>query len=358
MAVVPDPPPLTPEVARSSPVSRQRPGRGAFLSGEVRWWGLLSAAVLVASIATVAGFFGRLWWVLELASHFRLQYSVFLAGAFFIALLLGRWSQAGVSGVLSVVNLTLIVPLYLGGASAASGDPSIRVVLANVNSTNTAYEKFHQFLGTTRPDVIVVEELNQRWARELEAKQSDYRFSRTAVREDNFGIGLFSRLPFVSAEIVHLGTAWVPSVVARFEIEGQPLTVIGTHPVPPAGRAYAEYRNEQLHALALFVAAERGPIAILGDLNVTSWSPVFSDFLRATGLHDSRRGYGLQPTWPVGLPMFLIPIDHCLVSADVVVRARWVGPNIGSDHYPVVIDMAIGSPRERRTSAPAMLNPW
>jgi hypothetical protein len=31
------------------------------------------------------------------------------------------------------------------------------------------------------------------------------------VREDNFGIGLFSRVPFVSAEIVHLGTAGVPS---------------------------------------------------------------------------------------------------------------------------------------------------
>jgi endonuclease/exonuclease/phosphatase (EEP) superfamily protein YafD len=312
---------------------------------------LLSAAVLVASIGTVAGFFGRLWWVLELASHFRVQYFIFFAGAFFIALPLGRWSQAGVSGVLSVVNLTLIVPLYLGGASVASGDLSIRVVLANVNSTNAAYEKFHQFLGTTRPDVIVVEELNERWARELETRQSEYGFSRVAVREDNFGIGLFSRLPFVSAEILHIGTAWVPSVVARFEIEDQPLTVIGTHPVPPAGPAYAEYRNEQLHALTKFVASERGPITIVGDLNVTSWSPVFSDLLRETGLRDSRTGYGLQPTWPVGLPLLLIPIDHCLVSADIVVRARWIGPNIGSDHYPVVVDMTIATPRDRRISA-------
>jgi hypothetical protein len=37
-----------------------------------------------------------------------------------------------------------------------------------------ADEKFHHFRGTTRPDIIVVEELNERWARELETRQSEW----------------------------------------------------------------------------------------------------------------------------------------------------------------------------------------
>jgi endonuclease/exonuclease/phosphatase (EEP) superfamily protein YafD len=78
---------------------------------------------------------------------------------------------------------------------------------------------------------------------------------------------------------------------------------------------------------------------VVGDLNVTPWSPTFRDLLQAPGLVDTARGRGLRGTWPVCLPGMRIPIDHCLVSGDLQVLDRQVGPGVGSDHFPVMADL-------------------
>jgi endonuclease/exonuclease/phosphatase (EEP) superfamily protein YafD len=79
---------------------------------------------------------------------------------------------------------------------------------------------------------------------------------------------------------------------------------------------------------------------MVGDFNVTPWSPLFADLLRDSGLADSCRGFGWQPTWPTRLPaMFRIPIDHCLHGAGVAIVDRRVGPEIGSDHLPLLLEL-------------------
>jgi endonuclease/exonuclease/phosphatase (EEP) superfamily protein YafD len=81
---------------------------------------------------------------------------------------------------------------------------------------------------------------------------------------------------------------------------------------------------------------------VLGDLNTTSWSPYFRDLVADSGLLDSRRGFGVEPSWPsFGLPLLRIPIDHGLVSPAVSVLDRRIGPAAGSDHLPLVIDFAL-----------------
>ncbi len=156
-----------------------------------------------------------------------------------------------------------------------------------------------------------------------------------------YGIALFSRIPFEAASIKSIGKAARPSLIAKFNINGQRFTLIGTHPRSPLVNADANDRNEQLGALARFISSQPGATILLGDLNATPWSPFFRDLLAKTGLRDSRKGYGLQPTWPVGFPPLWIPIDHCLVSSNVVVHHREIGPDIGSDHYPVLIDFSV-----------------
>jgi hypothetical protein len=42
---------------------------------KIRPWGLLTALGFLAGFCTVAGFFGRYAWILDLASHFRVQYA-------------------------------------------------------------------------------------------------------------------------------------------------------------------------------------------------------------------------------------------------------------------------------------------
>jgi endonuclease/exonuclease/phosphatase (EEP) superfamily protein YafD len=153
-------------------------------------------------------------------------------------------------------------------------------------------------------------------------------------RTDNFGLALISRHPIIDPQLFELDGR-NPAVQGRIRTALGEWTIVGLHPFPPAGRTYSGYRNRQLHSAARRIEPLSAPRVILGDLNSTSSSPMFRDFLEMTGLKDSRIGFGWQPTWPAGSLSFRIPIDHVLVESDLVVQDRQVGPDIGSDHLPV-----------------------
>jgi endonuclease/exonuclease/phosphatase (EEP) superfamily protein YafD len=196
-------------------------------------------------------------------------------------------------------------------------------------------------IGTTDPDFLLLIEINQNWLNELKPSLEGFPYSAKSIQEDNYGIALFSRIPIEEWEIHQFGDTGRPTVVARLNLGQDNLTVIGTHPPPPLDKSDSEHRNHQFADLARFVASLDGPVLLLGDLNTTSWSPYFQKLLARTGLRDSRLGFGIQPSWPSGYPIFRVPIDHALVSSEIKVQNRKLGPEIGSDHLPVVLDFSI-----------------
>lgn len=58
-------------------------------------------------------------------------------------------------------------------------------------------------------------------------------------------------------------------------------------------------------------------------------------------MKDSSEGRGLQWSWPAGFRPLAIPIDHCLTSSGLRIDSRGMGPYIGSDHFPLVVDLEI-----------------
>ena len=301
--------------------------------------GAVIVAVL-ASAATLMGYVARRAWVCELASHFRVQYAwALLASAAWLALS-ARPSAAFVIAGVALANLSAIASLYSPRRSRR-GRRTFRVLLANVCFSNCAYESMGRFIREANPDVMVIEEINRAWLAALKEVAAEYPSSRAIERRGGFGIALFSRLPCERIEVVRFGKVPIPSLVGRFMLDGQRLTVIGTHPWSPISPEYTRLRNQHLDGLAKFVAQQSGPLIVLGDLNTTSWSPAFQDLLRDGMLHDSRVGFGVQPTWPTAVPLARIPIDHCLVSSGIAVHRRSVGPHVGSDHYRIVVDLSI-----------------
>lgn len=308
------------------------------------FWLFVELGCISVCLATLAGFLGRISWVLDLFSHFRFQYLVLLALLTILFIASGRYPQALLSGLFAGLNLSLILPLYskefirTPSNQGSSDQEMYRILLSNVLQMNDAYGAVRHLIRSERPDFIVLIEVNKTWIDQLKPVLESYPFSRMPLREDNYGMALFSRIPPTISEVRACGAAQVPSIITTFKLRKRPLTILVTHPPPPKTKQKAHLRNIQLAEIAKHIQTLEGEILLVGDLNMTSWSPFFSDLVQKSGLRDSRRGFGIQNSWPTNRRLFMIPIDHILVSKGVEVLSRRIGQFNGSDHYPILLD--------------------
>jgi endonuclease/exonuclease/phosphatase (EEP) superfamily protein YafD len=113
------------------------------------------------------------------------------------------------------------------------------------------------------------------------------------------------------------------------------------HPLPPVRATWASAHARFFAALERARASFGEDVVIMGDLNATPWSYALRTLLDRTGLRDSRRGFGLGASWPTWSPFVRIPIDQLLLGGRVEVLAREVGPELGSDHFPLRATVAL-----------------
>ncbi len=306
------------------------------------FWGLLEVATVLLWMATVTGFLGRTWWIFELTSHFRPHLAVCLLGLGVVWTWKRRWPLAIGNGIFAVINAVVISSLLPPMTPPASaGGKEVRLVAINVHTANQRGDLVLEFLRGAEADVILLLEVNERWMNDLSGLRDSHQHVLAEPRDDNFGIALFSRIPLTDASVIELGEAGVPSVVSDLRVGDTTLTFLGTHPLPPGTAEYARLRNGQLRDIATWARAQTNLVVVLGDLNVTSWSPYFRDLLRDSGLKSASQGRGLRGSWPTCLPLGRILLDHCLVSSSVRVVNRQFGPHVGADHLPIVVDLGL-----------------
>ena len=305
-----------------------------------------SLAVLITLLLAAIGA-GRLAAVsplLDLASHFQPHY---LAAALLLLLLgvaLRLWRCAVAAAICVALTAPRVLPWYLPHANPASTGhgPTIRVILANVLRANQRHDQLLALVRQWKPDVLVLLEIDERWLHALAPLTDRMPYSISEPRDDHFGIAVVSRLPLHHDEIATLGSAGVRSIVCEIELENTRATLIATHPLPPLPVGRAPLRDEQLLAVARRASRVTGPAVLIGDLNATMWSRPYRQLTRQTDLVNARRGCGILPTWPASFPPFMrIPIDHCLHSRDIHALRCVTGQPIGSDHLPLIVDLAL-----------------
>jgi endonuclease/exonuclease/phosphatase (EEP) superfamily protein YafD len=302
---------------------------------------VVAGVVLVVSLATLLGLLDRVYWVFELADVFRLQYFVVLAGAALAALLLRRPRLAGAAGLLAALNVAVLGISLIPTARAASGTPagSLRLVVANVEVGNTDFAAVERLVARTHPDVLGVTELTPAMAAHLGPALHGYRARVVSTRTDAYGIGVYSRRPLLSARIVHLPADGPPTVVVRVRVAGKPVSLVVTHVHTPfAGSIHVR----QLDALAKARPALGPRAAVCGDFNTPPWSGPLRDFASDAGLRDLYgRSAWAAYSWPTWSPLLRVPLDNCFVGEGIAVREHHDGPGDGSDHRPLVVDLAV-----------------
>jgi len=308
----------------------------------ISFWGILTMGALCAGAGTIAGFLGPLAWWLDLFSHFRVQYALFFAFLALCCVVTKRWKAALAALAICLINVAVFAPLFIPHRdNPVSSGPAYRAMMMNVNVWAGNPEQVAKRIEEESPDILLLEEINDRWIEKLDVVTAQYPYRIVQTRGDPFGIALYSRYPCNKSEVVYLGEARLPSVYAEIQLGETTVTVVGTHPMCPANGKASALRNDQLAKIAGFLRKFDGPVLLLGDLNTTPWSCHFHKLLRDAQLKDSSRGRGIQPTWPCQRWPLLIPIDHCLYRGGIAILSKRIGEKTGSDHYPVIVDFAL-----------------
>jgi len=300
---------------------------------------LLASFAVLAALPTYLALGARHWWVLDLATHFCAFYVFVLLPVSLVLLASKRWRLFVFVASALAINMALLAPLYFGGSvpeDTSVDTQSLRIVSINVLFENSQHEQVLDCIRQERPDLVLLMEVNSSWQPALETLKSQFLYSRVETRKGSFGIALFSQLPLEDLQLLDLGSIGIPSIQATVRVEGVPIQIVGTHFMPPMDGERSRLRNRHLLAAAQELARTPRPRLLLGDLNITPWSPYFRDLLKLGKMRNSQIGFGIQPTWLAALP-----IDHLLHSDDIAILDRRIGPDIGSDHRPLIVDFAV-----------------
>lgn len=305
----------------------------------------------LACVLLVLAVFLRLFsaqsWFCELSTAFTLPQVLLAAGLAAVFIGLRDWPFLAASLVVGAwVGVSL--PPYLPLGKPAHSAPveegvELRVMLANVFTGNDQHALVVEAIRAERPDILCIQELDDHWIAGLEPVTREYPYAHMDSRPDNFGIGLWSKHPFTRVETRDLGDATVPAILATIDVAGSTIALLNIHTLPPIMGDYADTRNQQLDAIAGIVEELGRPFLLIGDLNITMWSPHYRRMMRDSGLLNAREGFSLAPTWPVAGPRIpaFAPIDHILVCPGISVLDFRRGPYTGSDHFPIAATLRI-----------------
>ena len=299
---------------------------------------LLLAATVFAALATQH-------WFAELFSHFTPHYSVFALLCLLGLALLRVWRWAAVACALVLWNGYPVARALLNSeAPAAATSRQFTVFHFNVGLHHEQPGRITSFLQRRAKhiDVVVLLEASSNFEPELDELKELYPYQIKHLEDSPFGIALASKHPIDFGAVSHEPSRLFPHIEATIKLPGRgtPLALVALHAPPPISGEMAEGRNRKFDYIARKASAQsQATPIVVGDFNLTPWSPYFQKFITDSGLRDARTPQRFDHTWPVTFDNANIglAIDHSFAHPSLPLVRRTIGPDLGSDHLPVTV---------------------
>lgn len=327
---------------------------GTDTDGEPSWRAIPRRLLTLAGVAFVFSVLvqalGRLHWILELTTHFVVAQA--LAGPVLVALALWtsvRRSVVFAVVVVGIVQIARVAAVWLPAEHAADEQrPTLGLLLVNVERINPDRASLLRYWEQKSPDLVALVEVDAGWLADVADVADGYPHRVEVPNDLNLGLAIYSMHPITAVERVpvaepmglpgpEVGEDVLWALDVTLEVESEHLRLILVHAYPPVGSELSALRDRVLLEVADRAGRSETPTVLAGDFNATPWSPIFEDMLALGGLLDSRQGVGVHGTWGPG---HLLPIDHVLHDPHLVTIDREIGPEVGSDHLPVWIELA------------------
>ncbi|MBL0188302.1 MAG: endonuclease/exonuclease/phosphatase family protein [Candidatus Obscuribacter sp.] len=247
--------------------------------------------------------------------------------------------------LLSIAGLCLyrLIPFYLSVDRPRESNLSL-LHLNLLGHYNHDQKTMFDQLESLKPDIVLVSELCGGWEKFLDTRMlASYPYC------DNLPVSgflrIYSKYPFKYAQLRHITYGDRARILARIDHPTLgPITIILAHPYIPLGPpGHFAARNEELAIYPKELHEFGDPAILVGDLNCTQWSPYFGKLLEDGNLKDGARGFGFAPSWPAMYSPPFLPIDHVLVTQNIMVKERRLLGAAGSDHYPLFVRLALNA---------------
>lgn len=339
-------------VDKRAPQQRVSPKPMEWLAQRI--WRITGVVLCILIVTSLFGLLARTAWLADLFANLRVQQVIALLVAVAITVAFRRWRWLVVQAILLAIHLPWFLSAWTGAASVLPSDsPDLVVMVANVLTKNRNHDAIANQIKAADADVVAILELGTPLHNRLEKELATTYPHRVTDPQDrgNFGIAVYSKFPLSDTKQFSLNIDSIRSIGTTVTKDSKAYRIIATHPLPPMGRRGYNNRNGHLQKLSKRIDDYRKinpdqPMIVVGDFNLTPWSPIFSDLESSTGLKRAGRGLGMTPTWyaltengEAFFPMGLI-LDHVLISDDLKCLSQKIGESMGSDHRSVRVELS------------------
>ena len=303
----------------------------------------MSAPLLLSEISP--------WWLDNLLS-LQLQWTLLAVLSILSAAIYFRRTALLLAPIYGVIIFGNLGHLYLPLEQVSASDLTFNIAQLNIRYENPHTDDVFSGFLQADYDLIVIQEVSDHRVSDLERLTENYPYSMgsTSLSGYSSGHALLSRWPLYHRKIHNLGYADGRILEAQVTPTGfdRPVRILALHPGAPRNRELWEWRNETLAFINREVTRfPRQRQIVIGDLNVSPWSPVFQTLVNDSGLEDSSSGYGYIPSWslfthnPISRFLSSAYIDHCLVSSDFTIHDKQWRYSDGSDHLLIATRLGV-----------------
>jgi len=242
--------------------------------------------------------------------------------------------------VMALINGIVLMPTYLGGPAPAAAGEDLTIVSFNVGQRASIRDTTFRWIDSVDPDLVVLVGATSDWLRATEMA-APYQFLNGLAPERPYGIAVLAR-DDLEAELIRVTSIRDNTVRVETSIGDKPVVVYTVQSPPSSNEADASVRAEYFDNLARLVDQETEATVVVGDFQSTHWTHTFNSLAGEADLVNSLDGFGLQSSWPADRwRLFRMPFDHLLHSKDLTTVDRYLGPTLGVDHRPMVVQLAI-----------------
>ncbi len=311
--------------------------------GASRHWLIWAAVVPVAIWALIRAFgLDRQPPIVPLIAYtpYVTLVALFVLG---IAVALENWAAALLVTAASAALLAAVAPRALGDPEAIPpGSTELRVLSSNIHLGHADPAALVRMVRRLRPDVLCVQELTPRFARELKADGILRLLPHDvlSIEAHASGGGIFSTMPLRALPAPRAFSLRMPR--ARVELPGGgSVRFVDIHTAQPKPGNILLWRLG-LDSLPA-TGSPQSPWVLAGDFNATVDFSQLRDVIDG-GYRDAAGvvGMGLEPTWPRGRDFPPpVTIDHVLADARLAVAGFRVEDLPGSDHRAVFARLGV-----------------